>query len=57
MVRYVTLCEKIIYYGKKGANVSPLPVIPQQQQVQIPGSSLDASEPCGMSGPNRLKRS
>lgn len=51
LVRYVTLCEK------KCVNVSPLLVIPRQQQVQIPRSSLDGSELCGMSGPNRLKRS
>lgn len=58
MVRYVTLCENSVkLWEKRGANVSPLPIIPRQQQVQIPGSSLNRSEPCGRSSPNRLKRS
>lgn len=39
MVRYVTLCENS-NYGKTGVNVSPLPIIPRQQQKsRSPGAA------------------
>lgn len=56
MVRYLTLCENSVKLGGKGCKCVTTSRY-SSTAVQISGSSLDGSEPCGMSGPNRLKRS